>query len=33
MRRYSGHSEAWGEFVDAKINAPDVLKKQLDKAK
>jgi DNA repair photolyase len=33
MRRYSGHSEAWGEFVDAKTNAPEVLKKQLDKAK
>jgi DNA repair photolyase len=33
MRRYSGHSEAWGEFVDVKINAPEVLKKQLDKAK
>jgi len=33
MRRYSGHSEAWGEFVDAKINAPELLKKQLDKAK
>jgi len=33
MRRYSGHTEAWGEFVDPKINAPDVLKKQLDKAK
>jgi DNA repair photolyase len=33
MRRYSGHSEAWGEFVDAKINAPSVLKKQLERAK
>jgi len=33
MRRYSGHSEAWGEFVDAKINAPSVLKKQLEKAR
>ena len=33
MRRYSGHSEAWGEFVDVKVNAPEVLKKQLDKAK
>jgi DNA repair photolyase len=33
MRRYSGHREAWGEFVDAKINAPGLLKKQLDKAK
>jgi DNA repair photolyase len=29
----SGYREAWGEFVDAKINAPDVLKKQLDRAK
>jgi len=33
MKRYSGHREPWGEFVDAKINAPDVLKKQLDKTK
>ena len=33
MRRYSGHNEAWGEFVDAKINAPSVLKKQLEKAR
>ena len=33
MRRYSGHSEAWGKFIDVKVNAPEVLKKQLDKAK
>jgi DNA repair photolyase len=33
MRRYSGHKEAWGEFVDVKINAHEVLKKQLDRAK
>jgi len=33
MRRYSGHSEAWGEFVDVKVNAAEILKKQLDKAK
>jgi DNA repair photolyase len=33
MRRYSGHKEAWGEFVDTKMNAPQVLKKQLEKAK
>lgn len=33
MRRYSGHSETWGEFVDVKINAPVVLKRQLEKAK
>ena len=33
MRRYSGHKEAWGEFVDAKMNAPEILKKQLKRAK
>ena len=33
MRRYSGHSEAWGEFVDVKVNAPELLKNQLAKAK
>jgi DNA repair photolyase len=33
MRRYSGHKEPWGEFVDVKINAPELLKKQLEKAK
>jgi DNA repair photolyase len=33
MRRYSGHEEAWGEFVDIKINAPEILKKQLERAK
>ncbi len=33
MRRYSGHSEPWGEFVDVKINAPELLRKQLKRAK
>ena len=33
MKRYSGHKEAWGDFVDVKINAPEVLQKQLGKAK
>ena len=33
MRRYSGHSEPWGGFVDVKINAPDLLAKQIGKAK
>ncbi len=33
MRRYSGHKEPWGEFVDVKINAPELLRKQLEKAK
>ncbi len=33
MKRYSGHKERWGDFVDVKINAPEVLQKQLKKAK
>jgi DNA repair photolyase len=33
MKRYSGHKERWGEFVDVKINAPEVLRKQLQRAK
>jgi DNA repair photolyase len=33
MKRYSGHQEEWGEFVDVKINAVEVIKKQLPKAK
>lgn len=33
MGRYSGHSEAWGEFVDVKINAPQLLHQQLQRAK
>lgn len=33
MRRYSGHTEPWEEFVDAKVNAPEVLEKQLRNAK
>lgn len=32
MRRYSGHHEPWGEFVDVKINAPEVLRRQLERA-
>jgi len=33
MRRYSGHSEPWGEFVDVKVNAPEILRRQLERAK
>ena len=33
MRRYSGHTEAWGSFVDVKVNAPELLKKQLARAR
>jgi DNA repair photolyase len=31
--RYSGHAEPWGTFVDAKVNAPDVLRRQIQRAK
>jgi len=33
MKRYTGHTEAWGSFVDVKINAPEILQKQLKRAK
>ncbi|MFC1798647.1 radical SAM protein [Thermodesulfobacteriota bacterium] len=33
MRRHSGHKEQWSEFVDAKINASGILRKQLQNAK
>lgn len=29
MRRYTNHKEGWGEFVDVKINALEILTKQL----
>jgi len=29
MKRFSGHKELWGEFVDVKINAPDLLRKEI----
>ncbi len=31
--RYSGHAEPWGTFVDVKVNAPDLLRKRLGRAK
>jgi len=31
MKRFTGHKELWGEFVDVKINAPDLLKHEIDK--
>jgi len=31
MKRTTGHIEPWGEFVDAKINAPDLLAKEITK--
>ncbi len=31
MKRFTGHKEPWGEFVDAKINAPDLLALEIRK--
>ena len=31
MKRFTGHNEPWGDFVDVKVNAQEVLKKQLPK--
>ncbi|MDI6868893.1 MAG: radical SAM protein [Coprothermobacterota bacterium] len=33
MRRFTGHKEPWGEFVDVKINCPELLLKQILKFK
>ena len=33
MKRYTGHTEPWGGFVDVKINAPEILQRQLKRAK
>jgi DNA repair photolyase len=33
MKRFTGHEEEWGTFVDVKVNAPDVLARQLKRAK
>jgi len=30
-RRFSRHTEPWGEFVDVKINAPEILRKEIPK--
>ncbi len=32
MKRYTGHTEAWGSFVDVKMNGPEVLRRQIKKA-
>jgi DNA repair photolyase len=29
MKRFTGHVEPWGAFVDAKVNAPEVVRRQL----
>ncbi|WP_455279340.1 radical SAM protein [[Eubacterium] cellulosolvens] len=31
MKRFTGHRENWGEFIDVKINAPILLKQEIKK--
>jgi len=33
IKRFTGHTEEWGTFVDARINIADILKKQLKSPK
>jgi len=33
MKRFTGHCEPWGEFVDVKINAPELLAREVKKKK
>jgi hypothetical protein len=33
MKRFTGHKEPWGEFVDVKINAPDLLGQEVNRKK
>ncbi len=32
MKRFTGHREPWGSFTDVRINAPEVLRRQLRRA-
>lgn len=33
MKRFTGHKEPWGEFVDVKINAADLLRQEIKRKK
>jgi len=33
MRRFTNHREPWGEFIDIKVNAPQILERELQRAK
>jgi DNA repair photolyase len=33
MKRFTGHREPWGQFVDVKLNAPDLLRQEITKKK
>jgi DNA repair photolyase len=33
MKRFTGHREPWGEFVDVKVNAPELLRRDIARKK
>ena len=33
MKRFTGHKEPWGDFADVKINAPELLRREITKKK
>lgn len=33
MKRFTGHKEPWGQFVDVKVNAPELLRKEIARKK
>jgi DNA repair photolyase len=33
MKRFTGHREPWGQFVDVKVNAPDLLRREVTRKK
>lgn len=33
MKRFTGHSEEWGSFIDVKVNAPDLIPEKTSKYK
>ena len=33
MKRFTGHKEPWGQFVDVKLNAPGLLKREITRKK
>ena len=33
MKRFTGHTEEWGTFVDVKVNAAEVLARQMKRAR
>ncbi len=33
MKRFTGHTEPWGQFVDVKVDAPDLLRREITRKK